>query len=129
MRNLPCPSINDRILLTNVINDKSKAIANRLRRKRATVKRAYNEYSNFSTCLENIQKIGLNGVCEKAYIHAYNVRTNSSRVMRDELLNPDIEDFDVCPYCNINEPKTLDHYLPKEAVSYTHLTLPTIYSV
>ncbi|ALS33053.1 hypothetical protein PTRA_a1912 [Pseudoalteromonas translucida KMM 520] len=34
--------------------------------------------------------------------------------LRDELLYPELEDFDECPYCGIGEPTTLDHYLPKE---------------
>ncbi len=48
-------------------------------------------------------------------IHAYVSETKSMRALRADLLNPDLDDFAQCPYCGINEPKTLDHYIPKES--------------
>ncbi|WP_157650374.1 HNH endonuclease [Burkholderia ubonensis] len=114
MRNLPTPKFDAEFYFEKISKEKSEDISNRLCRMKKRIKAAYKNYTDNIDSLESIDPIGINGLREKALLHAYNIPTRTMKSLRDNLLNPDIEDFDECPYCGINEPKTLDHYLPKE---------------
>ncbi|EKO3516613.1 hypothetical protein LA983_001033 [Vibrio fluvialis] len=114
MRNLPIPNINCKQKLTSIINSKSKPYKGRLVRVRSSVKRRYDEYDVHSSRLESIPASGFSGVYVEALTKCYTSKTKELSELRDDLLYPDIEDFDECPFCGIGEPTTLDHYLPKE---------------
>ena len=114
MRNLPLPTINADDYFEKIAKEKYDPISARLLRMRSRVKIAYSSYSTNFKSLENVPPLGLTGVRQAALLHAYNVRTLTMQILREELLNPSVEWFDECPYCGISEPKTLDHYLPKE---------------
>lgn len=114
MRNLPPPFIDAITTFNEIASEKKQPLHGRLNRMRSRVKNSYANYSANSKNLESLTPIGINGVREKALLHAYSSATKTMKAMRGKLLFPDIEDFDECPYCGINEPKTLDHYLPKE---------------
>jgi len=114
MRNLPIPSTNDKKALTEIIRCKKKPYTGRLVRVRPAVKNRYNEYNKFSKYLENLVESKISGVSSDALIKCYTNRTKKMSELRQEILFPDLEDFDECPFCGIGEPTTLDHYLPKE---------------
>lgn len=114
MRNLPAPVSDTKNKLSDIINSKNKPYKSRLIRIRPQVKNRYDEYDTHSSNLENIASSNIRGVCSEALIKCYTSKTIEMSALRDELLYPDIEDFDECPFCGIGEPRTLDHYLPKE---------------
>lgn len=114
MRNLPAPIQNSIFIYDAIISEKKKHIPARLKKIRANIHNAYNSYVLNSYTLENLAPIAILPLHVKALIHAYVAATKSMRNLRAELLNPDLDDFAQCPYCGINEPKTLDHYIPKE---------------
>lgn len=115
MRNLPVPAVDPAVILRNITASKSRKIRSRLVRIRPAVRTAYATYLANSQSLEAIRPAGINGVCMEALLHAYGSATKAMNGLRDTLFFPNIEDFDECPYCGISEPKTLDHYLPKES--------------
>jgi hypothetical protein len=115
MRNLPEPGIDALIQFDKIANEKRGQVSARLGRLRKRIASAYATYIANTTALHTITSAGITGVREKALLHAYSSPTATMRLTRDELLYPDLEDFDECPYCGINDPKTLDHYLPKES--------------
>lgn len=114
MRNLPVPTTLNITKLRNIIKSKNRPYKGRLERIRATVKKRYDEYDAHSDQLENLTRSHISGVNADALIKCYTSRTTEMSSLRDELLYPDLEDFDACPFCGIGEPTTLDHYLPKE---------------
>ena len=114
MRNLPVPGTNNKRKLTNIVRVKNNPYKKRLLRVRARVKARYDEYNNHANLLENIDASSFIGVYSEALIKCYTSKTSELTDLRDELLYPNIEDFDECPFCGIGEPTTLDHYLPKE---------------
>lgn len=114
MRNLPAPSMDALAYFDKISREKKGQVSNRLARLRKRIATAYGLYTANASALQTIMPAGIVGVRAKALVHAYEKPTKTMRAMRGELLEPNIEDFDECPYCGINEPKTLDHYLPKE---------------
>jgi len=114
MRNLNVPSIDALVYYDKISNEKRGRISERLVRLQKRIAVAYTLYTANSNALQTVIAAGITGVREKALLHAYDFPTKSMRVMRGKLLAPGLEDFDECPYCGINEPKTLDHYLPKD---------------
>lgn len=114
MRNLPIPTTPNKKKLTRIINSKNRPYKGRLVRVRPAVKRRYDEYDAHADQLENLTMSTITGVNADALIKCYTSKTGEMSTLRDELLYPDIEDFDSCPFCGIGEPTTLDHYLPKE---------------
>lgn len=114
MRNLPIPATLNTKKLTRIINSKNRPYKGRLVRVRPAVKRRYDEYDAHADQLEHLTMSTITGVNADALIKCYTSKTREMSTLRDELLYPDIEDFDSCPFCGIGEPTTLDHYLPKE---------------
>lgn len=114
MRNLPVPKINNKQRLAEIVSNKNKLHKDRLVRIRSRVNNRYDDYDNHANVLENIPASEITGVCSDALIKCYTSKTKVMSAFRDELLYPELEDFDECPFCGIGEPTTLDHYLPKE---------------
>lgn len=114
MRNLPVPKISNKYKLTKIIDSKNEPYKGRLNSVRAAVKKRYDEYETHSDQLEKIDRSQISGVNADALIKCYTSKTVEISTLRDELLHPNIDDFDACPFCGIGEPTTLDHYLPKE---------------
>ncbi|MCY9802678.1 hypothetical protein OTK51_04450 [Vibrio scophthalmi] len=114
MRNLPIPKTNNKQKLAKIVSSKNKPYKGRLVRIRSRVKSRYDDYDHHANVLENITASEITGVCSDALVKCYTSKTEEMAALRDELLYPDLEDFDECPFCGIGEPKTLDHYLPKE---------------
>lgn len=115
MRNLPAPINNPVFIYDSIVREKKKLIPRRLKKIRADIHDAYRNYIAHSYTLEKLLPISILPLHVKALIHTYISETKSMRALRVDLLNPDLDDFAQCPYCGINEPKTLDHYIPKES--------------
>lgn len=114
MRNLPVPGMDALARFDKITGEKRGQVSARLGRLRKRIASAYAAYQANTDSLHTIAAVGIKGVREAALLHAYNSPTATMRLTRDELLYPNIESFDECPYCGISEPKTLDHYIPKE---------------
>ncbi|CCO48617.1 hypothetical protein VIBNISOn1_570007 [Vibrio nigripulchritudo SOn1] len=115
MRNLPVPTTNDKVKYRSFIRTKRQPVKGRLTRVRAKVRKRYDEYITKAHRLENIDQSRIFGVCDDALVKCYtDSNTKTMLSLREEILYPDLDNFDECPFCGINEPKTLDHYLPKE---------------
>jgi hypothetical protein len=114
MRNLPVPVIKDEVTFNEISNAKINKYRKRLKKVRPRVKVRYEAYIKNATALESLPPSQIVGVYSEALIKCYSSRTAIMDELRDELLYPDLENFDTCPFCGIGEPTTLDHYLPKE---------------
>ncbi|WP_139824017.1 hypothetical protein [Lonsdalea britannica] len=114
MRNIPLPIEDDKNNLDLIVEDKTDKYANPIRNILSRIKNSYDNYESNKLSLENLRPIGLSADQSNSILHAYNVKTKSFKAISARLFNPDLPDFDECPYCGISEPSTLDHYLPKE---------------
>ncbi|MGB7390741.1 hypothetical protein [Marinomonas sp.] len=114
MRNLPIPETNNKRKLKKIVSSKNKPYKGRLVKILPKVKIRYDDYDNNANFLENIPASTIIDVSSDALIKCYTSKTEEMSALRDELLYPELEDFDECPFCGIGEPTTLDHYLPKE---------------
>ncbi|MCA8323801.1 HNH endonuclease [Burkholderia cepacia] len=114
MRNLPVPNIDALTYFDKISGEKRGIVSKRLVKLRTRVVGAYAAYLAKSKALQKIVPENITGVRAAALVHAYEHPTKTMKVMRGKLLEPDLDDFDECPYCGIGEPRTLDHYLPKE---------------
>ncbi|WP_143060016.1 HNH endonuclease [Burkholderia contaminans] len=108
------PTLDALAYFDRISGEKRGVVSERLVRLRRRVGAAYAAYIAGSKALQTMTPVGITGVRAEALLHAYEHPTKTMRAMRGELLKPSLEDFDECPYCGIGEPKTLDHYLPKE---------------
>lgn len=115
MRNLPAPICDAEKIYDAITGEKRNLIPGRLRKIRKNVHTAYRTYIANSSNLETLAPIVIKPLHVKSLIHAYVTETKSMRTLRADLMDPDLDDFAQCPYCGINEPKTLDHYIPKES--------------
>lgn len=115
MRNLPAPINNPVSIYDSITKEKKKLIPKRLKKIRDDIHGAYSNYIKHTHRLESLVPILILPLHVKALIHSYVSETKSMRALRADLLSPDLDDFAQCPYCGINEPKTLDHYIPKES--------------
>ncbi|MGB6212080.1 hypothetical protein [Pseudomonas mandelii] len=114
MRNLPAPTVNDRIMFLKIANAKTSLYKPLLLKIRPNVNARYKEYISYVLRLEDLPISTMNAASAKALVKCYSSRTKHLTDLRGQLLYPDIEDFDECPLCGIGEPDTLDHYLPKD---------------
>ncbi|WP_236223069.1 hypothetical protein [Pseudomonas asiatica] len=114
MRNLPVPVLNDRVIFSGVAKSKIYTYKARLYKVRSDVNARYKEYMACEPKLEALPRSKINVFCADALVKCYSSKTKALDSLRDELLYPDLDDFDECPLCGIGEPITLDHYLPKE---------------
>jgi hypothetical protein len=113
MRNLTPPYANPIIECAVIF----KAIRDAKRNRRRTIltnltaqiEAAYSTYS--INTLTQLTPIVWGKLRRKSLIHCYNVETVPLRQQRQTLLNLA---GSYCPYCNIDRPDELDHYLPKE---------------
>ncbi|WP_145889332.1 hypothetical protein [Candidatus Pantoea soli] len=115
MRNIPLPIENDKNNLDLIVEDKTDKYATPIRNIISRIKNAYDSYEANKLSLESLRPIGLSTEESDSILHAYNVKTKTFKIISARLFNPDLPDFDECPYCGISEPSTLDHYLPKES--------------
>lgn len=114
MRNLSPPTVNSFSYFDNISKEKNAPNGKLLKLAQKAVSNAYAQYIDGSKLDSVIPYKPLPKTRIKALLHAYHGRTASMKILRGLLLKPKIKGFSECPYCGINEPKTLDHYLPKE---------------
>jgi len=114
MRNLPAPLLNDRVVFSRIARSKIYKYKARLYKVRSEVNARYKDYMANAHSLESLSSSSVNVFCAEALVKCYSSRTIFLDSVRDDLLCPNVEDFDECPLCGIGEPSTLDHYLPKE---------------
>lgn len=114
MRNLPPPTVDSFSYFVKIANEKKAPNDKFLKLAQKAVSSSYAQYID-GTNLDSIAPYNpLPKTRARALLHAYKIRTASMKEFRGLLLKPKIKGFSECPYCGINEPKTLDHYLPKE---------------
>lgn len=75
----------------------------------------YKEYQDNCYNLTNVSPVSFSGLEKQCLINCYNSETKASNWLFAEITNvQDTFTKDKCPYCGINSPTTVDHYLPKE---------------
>ena len=115
MKNVPIPAINSQIILDEIIA--SKRLHNTiLKTMRADLLTLYRNYEDNVHKLELLTAfVGFNKDCIEAIQHCYNVNTKPLEALRS-VIHTSLGDIGrcYCPYCLISEPRTIDHYMPKE---------------
>ena len=111
MRQIAPVDIDDTELFLSVVQSKTGTRRQRLRRAESEVIHAYSLYEVAAPEVATLARASLTQHQEAALIHCYDVETVPLRELRGEILGK-IENSK-CPFCDLNESSTLDHYLPK----------------
>ena len=107
----------------------NKIIANKegrrheiLGRLREKIRKRYQQYRASAPDLQTLHRAkDLTREQRKALHHCYNVSRKAVESLRTKIL----ERCNSCPYCGLNEPDTLDHYLPKELEQFPEYSVCT----
>lgn len=117
MNNLKPPTIDAESVYESVKN--RKTIRNRkiLENIKTEVFERYKEYKKTSNELEKISDTIISSPEDREVMKGCYTRSDSSyletQVIEKTITNQSIQDQNKCPYCRINKPNTIDHYLPK----------------
>jgi len=115
MRNLTPSSLDPFKVFRDVIKEKAKRSAprhERLTKRLGTFRQYYREYSDAKLHLETVKTRRHKTNQVEDLQHCYSVRTPPlNELLADIRRNIPPIRSDKCPYCNIEFPKTFDHYL------------------
>lgn len=109
MRPLPQPKGDQIKIYDSIVEAKHKVRRTTLAGLRDAVEQAYLTYKREGLC--SLRAISLDDQQREALLHCYTAETIPLAKMREALL---ALAGSVCPYCGIDRPGTLDHFVPKE---------------
>jgi hypothetical protein len=112
MRAIPVLDVDATEIFDDIAAAKQLLTRKRMRAVRAGVIAAYNNYDGAVPEVGTLEAIDLTDLQKDALRHAFTVETAPMKALRGDLLNRVA--VAKCPFCNISESSTLDHYLPKE---------------
>ncbi|MCZ8089223.1 hypothetical protein [Flavobacterium sp.] len=108
-------NIDETLRFVNIINEKNGDRGIRLTSIQQRVLNRYDFYLNHFEEIENMEN-SIFSIQETDYKndlkHCYKVGTNTFRIIRGEIFNSQSNQLKAyCPYCLLNTPTTLDHYI------------------
>ncbi len=112
MRSIPPLNIQDGKLFTDISNAKREPRCTILNGLKAAVVANYKAYVASVPDVQNCAVTTVTDDQKNALIHAFEVETAPMLKLRGRLLDRKAASF--CPFCNIGQSTTLDHYLPKD---------------
>ncbi len=115
MKNITIPTTVAESTFENISNSKKGHKAT-LKALKSDLFKRYSIYERNTQKLEDIAPSDkFNGIGKKALLHCYEVGTKPLEALKVAIFNT-LGDIgkSYCPYCLISEPRTMDHYLPKE---------------
>lgn len=110
MGRLPMPTADDLGTFDRVTRAKKAQRRTSLESVRTGVAQAYETYVRVAPHLDGMMSIPVSLPQRDALLHAYDSPTAAFKRLRANLLDGVVR----CPFCDISEASTLDHYLPKE---------------
>lgn len=114
MRNIPEPNFDDVDKFEKISSSKNRKYRDVLIPITDFVAKRYKEYVDNKNNLEKMSSANISSARREALTKCYLSPTSVLNKLKEKIVYPDLDDFDACPYCDIGEPKTIDHYLPKE---------------
>jgi hypothetical protein len=118
MRSVLLPVAANFDVFEEIAHKKSESILLALIACAEDVKARYAEYWDHRFQIEDVVPLEWDGVDHRALLHCYNSGTDGLRALKSQLINSlrTTNAFDLlrCPYCQAREPRTWDHFLPKE---------------
>lgn len=114
MRSEPPPARDVCADLVSISNGKNDPRRKRLRKLRPRVQQRYAEYWALRTALETLSKRVWPGYAEDAMEHCYTGGTKARTAMLEGQLDQIWQEPNLCPYCLLRQPTSLDHFLPKD---------------
>lgn len=112
MRSIPPLNLQDHKLFADIAEAKQGDRGALMTALAPAAKVAYVAYSKAAPAVDTLQANTLTEGQAEAMKHAYGVATAPFTKVRGKLLGRIVAN--VCPFCNVGEATTLDHYLPKE---------------
>lgn len=115
MKTLTAPNLIGIDVYDNITNAKQARdgkIQKNLRGIRPAILKAYGAYIQLAPSVDTIVPITVRPIHKKSLLHTYSSSTKPLRDLK-EALESSIAAAR-CPFCQISESSTLDHYLPKE---------------
>jgi len=114
MRSEPPPMRDVCADLVSISNGKNDPRRKRLRKLRPRVQLRYAAYWAARTALETLPRRVWSGYAEDAMEHCYAGNTKARTAMLEDLLDQIKQEPNLCPYCLLRQPTSLDHFLPKD---------------
>ena len=119
MKNIKIPDLDSKELFENIVaNKKSKKHKDNLENVKKYIFKRYDEYDDNKECLERVNLSNITNSEEKeALLSCYSRKKNSyfeGSVVKKILEIQSSQHKNKCPYCLIDKPRTIDHYLPKD---------------
>lgn len=112
MRAIPPLNLQDHKLFADIAEAKQGDRGALMTALAPAAKAAYVAYSKAAPAVDSLEATVLSEGEAEAMKHAYNVATAPFAKARGKLLGRVVAN--VCPFCDVGESTTLDHYLPKE---------------
>jgi 5-methylcytosine-specific restriction endonuclease McrA len=100
--------------LVSISSAKNDPRRKRLRRLRPHLQKRYADYWEARTSLETLARRDWSAPAEDAMQHCYTGNTRARTEMLEGLMKQIKQEPNLCPYCLIRQPKSLDHFLPKD---------------
>lgn len=114
MRSEPSPSRDVCADLISISSAKNDPRRKRLRRLRPHIQKRFADYWIARAALENLPRRDWSGPAEDSMEHCYTGNTIARRAMLEALTSQIQPIPNICPYCLLRQPKSLDHFLPKD---------------
>ena len=100
--------------LVSISNGKNDPRRKRLRRLRPYMQQRYADYWQARAALETLPRRKWSAPAEDAMAHCYTGDTRARTAMLEDLTKQVRQEPNLCPYCLLRQPKSLDHFLPKD---------------
>jgi hypothetical protein len=122
MKNLKPPNIEAETLYKNVVANKNKGDhKTRLQNIQTYIFSMYNEYERLKSNLENIMDTIIYEEEDKNALESCYTRNENGyldgEIVKNIISIQSPQNRDYCPYCGIDSPKTIDHYIPQSSHS------------
>ncbi len=112
MREISSPVVDDIEVFRDIAIAKSHPNNSYLSYMQVDIEKAYQPYIDIAPIFEEITPVPLDVCQQEALKHADESETAPLKRIREQILGKAINAR--CPYCELGETSTLDHYLPKE---------------
>lgn len=114
MRSDPPPTRDVCADLVSISTAKEPPRRKRLRKLQLRIRQRYAAYWAARTALETLPKRVWSGYAKDAMEHCYTGDTKARTTMLEELRKQVKREPNLCPYCLMRHPTTIDHFLPKD---------------
>ncbi len=115
MKTINSPEIDKWAIGFEIYNSKKQSIKAIVKSNFSTIRERYDYYTNQFNQIYLLNPLSLTTDQKKAFLSFYSSSTIPLSKLKTEIFKNNISELhNICPYCGIGQPETIDHYLPQE---------------